>query len=176
MLVLTTTYAHVTGTPAPADYAELHARVVRRVEALLGRTLVAGTYTERLTAHADGCAYPSATPVTGCDRFGFDRFSVRTGPGTHDVTYSGGFTADTIPYDLAEAIAWGIHTLASGGSTPALAAGLSSVSIAGEYTATVAAGTTIGRDGHPLPERLGFAADLGGRCVSAALRYRRVMK
>jgi hypothetical protein len=178
MLVSASTYTAVTGTAAPSNYADLEARVVARLSAVLGRPLQSAERVEKLTANFDGFAYPKARPVTAVEGdYDFDEHTIRIGQGSALVTYTGGWTDETVPADLAEAIAWGIHTVASGatvaGAGP-LPAGISSLNIAGEYQVSVAAGMVLGRDGHPLPERWALLSDLGGRCVAAALRYRRV--
>lgn len=90
-----------------------------------------------------------------------------------DVETGEGFTDETVPPGLAEAIAWGVHTLNAPQSAP-LPQGVSSVNIAGEYSTVMAYGMTSSADGTALPIRYAFAADLGGRCVTLALRFRRV--
>lgn len=174
-LITTTTYTAITGATAPGNFEALQTRVISRLSLLLGRHLTSASRTETITAHADGYAYPKATPITACNGYTFDTHAISTGAGRYEVTYTGGWTTTTCPADLAEAVAWGIHTLATGGTGAAVSPGLTSLNIAGEYQVAVAAGKVIGRDGHPMPERFAFAADLGGRCISGALRYRRVL-
>lgn len=174
-LITTTTYTSITGATAPGNFETIQTRVVARLGLLLGRHIESAQRTETITAHQDGFAYPKATPITACVGYTFDQHAIHTGVGRYDVTYTGGWTTSTLPADLAEAIAWGIHTLATGGAGAALTPGITSLNIAGEYQVSVAAGKVLGADGQPLPERYAFASDLGGRCVSAALRYRRVL-
>jgi len=138
MLLTTTRYTDITGQAAPASFAALEARVVRRLEALLARTLVL-----------------DATLEEG------------------DEGYGEGWTSSTLPRDLAEALAWGIATL-NAPQTPAAPNGVLSYGITGDYYVSVSAGQALTADGVPLPSRYAFCADLGGRCVTLALRYRRV--
>ena len=84
-----------------------------------------------------------------------------------------GFTSETLPNDLAEAIAWGVATLNTPQTLP-VPHGVSSFGVAGEYNVAVVTGQTFTADGVPLSSRYAFCADLGGRCVTLALRYRRV--
>lgn len=138
MLLTTTRYTDITGQAAPASFAALEGRVVRRLESLLGRSLVLDETLEE-----------------------------------GDEGYGDGWTSSTLPNDLAEAIAWGVATLNAPATLP-VPHGVSSFGIAGEYNVAVAAGQTFTADGVPLSSRYAFCADLGGRCVTLALRYRRV--
>lgn len=90
-----------------------------------------------------------------------------------DPLYGVGYTDETLPGGLAEAIAWGITTLNAPQSSP-VPAGVSSFSIDGAYSVSVASGQVLSADGTPVPQRYAFARDLGGRCVTLALKYRSV--
>ena len=79
-----------------------------------------------------------------------------------------------LPIDLAEAIAWGIHTRVTPQPELALPHGIQSLNIAGEFSVTRSGDTKLGADGFPCPPRLFRHADLGGRCLSLAAPYRRV--
>lgn len=138
MLLTTTRYTDITGQAAPAAFAAFESRVVRRLEALLARTMV---HDESLNEGDEG--------------------------------FGEGWTSLTLPKDLAEAIAWGVATLNAPQTLP-VPHGVSSFGIAGEYNVAVASGQTFTADGVPLSSRYAFCADLGGRCVMLALRYRRV--
>lgn len=138
MLLTTTRYTDITGQSAPASFAAFESRVVRRLEALLARTLVLD---ESLEEGEEG--------------------------------FGEGWTSLTLPKDLAEAIAWGVATLNAPQTLP-VPHGVTSFGIAGEYNVAVASGQTFTADGVPLSSRYAFCADLGGRCVMLALRYRRV--
>lgn len=81
---------------------------------------------------------------------------------------------DPLPITLQDAIAWGVHTLTTPSTASLLAPGVTSLDIAGEYKVTVADGTVFGADGQTLPARWAFASDLGGRCLSLALRHRHI--
>lgn len=178
MLLTNTRYTQLTGAPAPANFTALQQVVIGRLEGMLNRLLTSEERTERATPTFDGIYYPKATPVTAVqDDLDFDDIAVRTGRHIDLITYTGGYTEETLPAPLAAALAWGIHTLAnSNGGTGAspIPPGISSLNIAGEYSVTFAGGHTPGADGFPLPERWVHMADLGGRCVTGALRYRRI--
>jgi hypothetical protein len=131
MLLTSSRFTLITGAAAPESFADLEARVVARLEVLLGRTLVL------------------------------------------DEGTAEGYTDETVPAGLAEAIAWGVLTLHDP-QLSALPQGVSSVNVAGEYSTVMAYGMTTSADGTALPIRYAFASDLGGRCVTLALRYRRV--
>jgi hypothetical protein len=83
------------------------------------------------------------------------------------------FDADTVPTTLAHAVAFGVETVAAP-KAPQLPAGYQSMSVAGEYSVAVMSGMVQTSDGVPLPAHLSHVADLGGRCVSFALKHRRV--
>lgn len=202
MLLTNTRYTEITGASAPANFEALQSQVVARLEDALNRLLVSAERTERVTAGYDGLAYPKATPITAVEGdYPFDDIAVQVGRpsgyvsetglfGSHvdvslggyawgDLTYTGGYTASTLPEGLAQAIAWGVSTLSAaqagngvGGAT--VPPGVSSLSIANEYSVSFTDGYTAGADGYPLPDRWTHLADLGGRCVTNALRYRRV--
>lgn len=80
---------------------------------------------------------------------------------------------ETLPLGLQDAIAWGVHASVNPAQAP-IGNGLTSMDVAGEYRVAVADGTSFGVDGQPMPSRWAFASDLGGRCVTMALRYRRI--
>ena len=97
-----------------------------------------------------------------------------------EVTYTGGWTpygsteGVSLPVDIAEAIAWGIHTKATPQAAPALPRGVASMNIAGEFAVTRTAGATIGADGWEVPARLVAHSDLGGRCLTLVASRRRL--
>jgi hypothetical protein len=83
------------------------------------------------------------------------------------------FTTETVPTDLTEAIAWGVATL-NASTAPIVPTGVVGFNIAGEYQVQLAPGICIGADGVSLPASYSHCVDLGGRCVTLALRHRRV--
>lgn len=178
MLLTPLAYTRITGQSIPADFADVQAYVVSRLESILGRALESDERTESGYAGYDGFFYPKATPVVEAEGYEHDGVGIHTGSGYQTVTYTGGYTDETLPAGLAEAIAWGVltrTTIASGATLPAAGtAGVASLSIAGEYSVTYTAGVVPGVDGYPMPSAWAHAADLGGRCVAAALRYRRL--
>ena len=99
------------------------------------------------------------------------------GSGT-TYTYADGDAGQTIsldlPVDLAEAIAWGIHTRTAVAAPLSLPHGVQNLSIAGEFSVTRSGDTKVGADGFPCPARLFRHQDLGGRCLSLAASYRRI--
>jgi hypothetical protein len=172
-------YTAFTGAPAPTAFDALRDLVVARIEDAIDRKLVAGVRTERLTAFADGWAYPAAFPVTACDAASeveVDR--IRIGVGTHTVTYTAGFgiygEPNGAPVSLALAVAWAIHTLRNP-QTVELAEGITSMSVAGEFSVSREAGIRYGADGELLPgEWARPIADLGARCANLVAGFRRV--
>jgi hypothetical protein len=177
-------YLAITHEQAPPDFEALRAAVIARLEAALDRRLVNATRTEYVVVYADGIAFPLALPITSAGDLAHDTVAIYTqqrGNGRPvQVTYVGGFTpygaleGPTLPYPLAAAIAWGVRTLAVG-PTPPVPMGVASMSVAGEFAVSVAAGTILGADGEPVPAQLAELADLGGRCATLASSYRRVV-
>lgn len=90
-----------------------------------------------------------------------------------DPLFGVGYTQATLPSGLAEAIAYGVKTI-NAPQPSNIPAGVSGFSIDGAYSVQVASGQILTADGTPLSSRYAFAADLGGRCVTLALRYRSV--
>jgi hypothetical protein len=191
MLITNTRYTEITGAPAPANFTSIQADVIARLEDLLNRKLILNERTERVVSNYDGLFYPAATPIVEVEEdYLFDDVSVQVGRphirsfsfgNIHGLTpefltYTGGYTTETLPYGLAHAIAWGINTVTSSLNGPSGGApsGVSSLSIAGEYSVTFSEGMTAGADGQPMPIRFAHMFELGGRCVMSALRYRRV--
>lgn len=191
MLITNTRYTQITGQAAPANFETLQDDVIARLEDLLNRALTLQERTERVVSNYDGLFYPSATPIVDVQEdLLFDDQSIQVGrPSPRSfsfsdlhaltpefITYSGGYTPETLPYGLAHAIAWGIHTVSStaSGAISGSPSGVSSLSIAGEYSVTFSDGMTAGADGQPMPVRFAHMFELGGRCVMSALRYRRV--
>lgn len=167
-------YASITGAPVPAGFDTLRDLVVARLEGALGRGLTSAERTEWMELYRDGIAYPWAYPVTACDTG-----QVRTtcialgGPAREvEVTYTGGYTDETCPADLAAAVAWGIHTLRNPVEAE-VPDGVTSLSVAGEFSVTRTAGAYVGADGRELPGRWATPiSDLGGRCATLAAAYR----
>ncbi len=172
-----TVYTSITGAAPPANFDDLVDRVVDRLEAALDRPLRVAERTERCRVYSDGVAYPKSTPIIEVDGFtDFDTVSVSTGQrsGWVLVTYTGGLLDDGDgPADLLAAVAWGVHTLAAP-TVSTVNDGVQALNIAGEYSITRTPGTVVGADGEMVPHALVSIADLGGRCASLAVRYRRV--
>ena len=181
-------YTLLTGKTAPGNFSTLLPYVQARLELALGRRFSAVERTEKLRYYRDGYVYPLAYPVRDAGAYTFEDDAIYVGGslggGLLEVTYTGGYTTfataplDTAcPVDLAQAIAFGIETLtatAAGDSAPVIPSGVTSINIAGEWSISKDKDTVIGADGLPLPSSLASLADLGGRCVSLAARYRRI--
>lgn len=172
-------YTATTGAPAPDDLEAQVAAVVVALEGVLHRPLVSQERTEWVNAY-DGCCWPKATPIT--DATGLEHTDVEVRVGGNGVervqlTYTGGYDVTTCPRPLAEAICWGVHTLVT--PPPAVASGLeldgvTSLSVAGEFSVSRQGGVVYGADGKVVPASMGAAAHLGGRCLTAAAGFRRI--
>ncbi len=77
------------------------------------------------------------------------------------------------PVGLTHAVAHGVAALSAPAVT-SVPAGVATLAVAGEYSVTMATGHVQTADGGTLPERLAYLADLGARCVTEALKHRRV--
>lgn len=127
-LVVPADYQRVTGdttTAVPQVTAALD-EALGLVQDEIGRTLVFGTYRETLLVYKNGCVYPTATPISTVVAPNVDAVSIQGAaiylgywnpapavtygefnagvPPQSTVTYSGGFTADTLPAKLLRAI------------------------------------------------------------------------
>lgn len=176
-------YEAITGDTAPDNFETRRDFAIRKLEAALGRKLRSAERTEVHRVTYDGWVYVTAAPVTACDtasRFGGDRIYV----GRHlygsevSITYTGGY-ADyeagedhDLPVELAEAIAWAVHTLENPQEAP-IPSGLTSVNIAGEASVT-SDGREHGADGVALPAWASSLWSLGGRCAQLADPWRRL--
>lgn len=143
-------YEAITGMAADDGFDDVVARVVLRMNGLTGRDLVTEYTVEEPTLDVNG------DPV----------LDVNGDPVLGPVLRA--------PYELQEACAWGVHTLTSPTAAPPVPHGATSLSIAGEYTVAMMQGSVLGHDGFLIPQRFAYASDLGGRCVSMTLRYRRI--
>lgn len=171
---------------APADFETLRDMVISRLEVALGRPLVEAERTEWVEYWDDGAVYPKATPIVslGDDMPAWDHTDDTvlldgvSRAGRLRLTYTGGFAdygsdaPNACPVQLAAAIAWGVHTSVSP-ATPAIPAGIQSLNIAGEWSATRAGNVILGADSEELPDFAQGIADLGGRCAQMAAPYRR---
>lgn len=182
-------YEAITGDTAPDNFENLRDFAIRKLEAALGRKLRSAERTEVHRVTYDGWVYVTASPVTACDtasRFGGDRIYV----GRHlygsevSITYTGGYAdyeageAHDLPVELAEAIAWAVHTLENP-QAPPVPSGMSSINIAGEASAVRTAvgpnaGAEHGDDGIILPSWASALRSLGGRCAQLADPWRRM--
>jgi len=84
-----------------------------------------------------------------------------------------GYTNTSVPSDLAEAICWGVATL-SAPQTSIAPAGVAGYNVAGEYSVQFEQGRIVAADGVAISSSHSHCADLGGRCVTLALRHRRI--
>lgn len=127
------TYQALTGDTATPTDAQL-AVAQKRVEAFLHRPVPQGTYTHRLRIHRDGVVYPPAQPISdagagatvdgpavyvlGSDQFSYASAWLTAGfslinaspyggrPAYGTLTYTGGWTADTVPQAVLDGLAW----------------------------------------------------------------------
>lgn len=179
-------YEGVTGTEAPDGFGAVVHRVVTRLEAALGIGIENRERTEWVSVYMDGSTFPRATPVTAADRH--DDICVWLGArprvGREQLTYTGGYHPQgtdgdsnlIVPDDLAEAIAWGVHTLAVLDVAEDPFEGrddLTAVSVAGEFSVN-RTGAPAGADGVRMPAGLEALRDVGGRCARLAAPYRRI--
>lgn len=124
MLVTYARYLAITGdgTSDPGQVEEALADAQALLEDTLRRPLESGERTERLRV-LDGLVYPAATPITDAGDLTVEGDAL-TGAspssllgGVFDstdhatVTYTGGFTADTVPACIERDIAWAAHGL-----------------------------------------------------------------
>ena len=128
MMINSTAYTTITGAAAPGNFSALEGIVVLRLGAAMGRPLASAERTEWLTAY-DGQVYPPATPVTAVDPDCGELLDPHCviaweakarGMVKVKVTYTGGWNSygsaeNPLPDALAQAIAWGVHTLAGAG-------------------------------------------------------------
>lgn len=116
-------------TTASAAIEESIDEAERLVSDFLNRPLEEGTYTEQLFVEADGFSYPSAVPITSvpasADIEIYDDVALRCGAGLDfitagqwdevggyqvqlpraAITYTGGWTAASVPFGVASTIA-----------------------------------------------------------------------
>lgn len=179
-MLTTTQYQSLTGETAPASFSTLLPLVVSTLSRALGRHIQSAERTEFVDTYSDGIAYVSAIPVTDAGDLYTDGRAIWTGRrGRIGVTYTGGFAPfgtnvpHVLPHDLAMAIALGVKTMAAN-TAQSVPTGVASLSIAGEYSVTLAAGVVMGADGITCPASLSELAPLGGACARLAAPYRRL--
>jgi hypothetical protein len=177
-------YTTFTGLTAPADLDVRVMQVVSALQLALGRWFESAARIEYVKVYADGVAYPLATPVTAsADGYEFTPSEIElpwpVPCASQIISYTGGWapyesgTAHDLPPMLAQAISWGVATMANP-DLSVLPSGVQSLNIAGEFAVTREAGTIWGADGHPVPAWAAPIAHLGGRCVMLAAPYRRI--
>lgn len=117
-------YAEITGDTATAASA-VSARIEDAVELLedyLDRPLASGEVTEALVPDRWGRLWPRATPVTDGGDYEVDGLALLATPAwgwpgfvdpssTVTVTYTGGFTSDTLPSCIERDLAWATYRL-----------------------------------------------------------------
>lgn len=125
-------YAEITGDGTSAASA-VSARIEEAVELLedyLDRPLASAERTEQIRPDRHGHLWPKATPITAAEGYEIDGYMLR-GPGpfglgwpldpltTVEVTYTGGWTTDTLPAGIERDLAWAAYRLLHP-SSPAL--------------------------------------------------------
>lgn len=173
MLVSTDTYRRLTSdvTTLPGDVEEALLEAQRAVEeALDGRVLEYGTYTETLPVYGDR-VYPKATPIAeaaGNDIVGHSVVVPLNGifwqkVTTYDLTYSGGFTTQTLPVALRNAIIATAQDQLQGASSTAYPTGATNVKL-GDASVTFA---------EPVQNTL--SGELPDGVLKSIQRYRRAV-
>lgn len=178
-LITSTQFETLTGETAPAEFDLLQDHALRTLEMFCGRAFESAWRTETVQVFADGIAYPTATPVHDASADTWTEDTI-TGlqPGWQQVSYEGGFGEyeDTnhphpCPKQLALAVAFAVHTLASPASqTPGA---FSSLKV-GDYQVTMQAGRAVAADGHTVNAKLLPFAGIGGQALSLAAEFRRL--
>lgn len=117
-------YAEITGDGTSAASA-VSARIEEAIELLedyLGRPVTSAVRTEAMRPDRLGRLWPKATPITAADGHEIDGYALR-GPGpfglgwdldpasTVEVTYTGGWTSDTVPAGIARELAFAAYRL-----------------------------------------------------------------
>lgn len=189
MLISAQTYTAVTGAEAGLDFDAVQARCISLLEAGLRRKLVQAEITETLKVYSDGACYPSVTPIisTLVGPIVGDTILVG-GPGNTwplepgrepveafqtPVTYIGGYTLATCPSDLAQAVAWGIHTLRNPRGHVETPANTTQLTVSKDFMLSLDPKRVSGADFVEVPRKLRVLAPLGGQCAVLAKRYYR---
>jgi hypothetical protein len=123
-LVTVARYIAITGddTTAASAVEEALDAVEAELEDELDRPLANDEYTESLRPDRGGMLWPRATPITDGGDYLIDGLGLRadgiavipsfiSGDDRISVTYTGGWTVDTIPRFVERAIAWAAHAL-----------------------------------------------------------------
>jgi hypothetical protein len=172
MLVTVERYRTITKDTTTAEAAVLDALADAQalLEGDLGRGLESAERTERLQLHSNLRVYPAVTPITVADGYTIYGFSELLGaspaggpfdltdPQYAEVTYTGGYTAATVPTCIERDIAWAAYQLLGLDASSHIPAGATSVRV-GDTAVTFAKPRS--------------AADAGIRWTSPTLRYRR---
>lgn len=138
-LLNSTLYKNVTGDDTTPNFTQYDAGQAR-VEAFLRRPIEQVERTERCRVYPDGAVYPAATPIlsadgwtidgpallsAGADGFrspwqspGFTLVEGISRAGYVDVTYTGGWTTDTVPQPVVDALAWETYRYVHPDETP----------------------------------------------------------
>lgn len=202
MLLTADAYQAFTGQAAPDNYETVESATVALFEQLLDRPLRQKERTTQVECW-EAELYPPATPIVAvaaaATRTGttpeawadlpvieWDDISVTVAARNRDrvrLTYTGGYTPygsdgpEPLPADLAEALAWAIHTRTTSTSAApeGAEAGVRSMSVANEFSITYADGTVAGADGVALFDGTDPRwAPLGGRAARLAAGHRHV--
>lgn len=172
MLVDEERYTTITGdTTGDSDTLNTAlAEAQQLLEDELGRQLETGERTERLRLYPNGRVYPAVTPITvaaGYTIYGYAELGDASpiggpfdtsDPQYAEVTYTGGYTDETVPVCIARDIAWAAYQLLGRDAASRIPAGATSVRI-GDAAVTF--------------DKPRSASDAGIRWTAQTLRYRR---
>jgi hypothetical protein len=181
-LVDTVYYARVTGDTSSDDSATTEALndALGLIQDEIGRVLALGSYVETLRVYRNGTVYPSATPIASIEAPDIDQVSIQ-GAGVYigywnpapavtygefnsgippqtTLTYTGGYTADTLPTKLKRAICRTAFNILHPSSLAGLPGGVNRVQV-GDVGYS-AAGSTALRINDPLDDSI--RADIKG--------------
>lgn len=122
-LVTVERYRAITGDQT-SEASAVEERIEEATEELaevLGRPLALGSYTETLYPTRDGMLWPRCTPITAAPGWSIDGYGLHGGSSwpvgsvfghtATSVTYSGGWTDETVPNCIARDIAQAAKTL-----------------------------------------------------------------
>ena len=179
------TYTNITGDAPGDDFAALYERAVNRLGAAIGQPIEDHFHTEELRVWEDGWAYPTRGPITsaedGDDELTHDGIRIQTyrrGRGErYPLTYSAGWTDETIPEQVVEALAWAVHTFKNPshdlGPVGSIPSNVTALMVAGEFQVSLSGGHVVAADGLAVPAKWGAYADLGGKALLLVTPYRR---
>lgn len=176
-------YEAVTGQEAPDDLADRIDRVLLLAGAALGKTLTEAEHTELVRVYEDGWGYVRNRPVSDAGEYDFEPHRIFVGrPGRHRVTYTAGWTEETVPDDVRTAIALGVAQLVANDKAAAeggleVGADVQSYRVGDVSVTRIGADpdSVLAADGGSIPKEAKAMRALGSEAVEIFWRYRRVI-